>query len=205
MRPEQIAGLLLHLGGQMGEGAHGAGKFADADDLPGLEQAFPVALHFCIPEGEFEAEGGGFGVDAVGAADADGVFELIGPCLDNGHDLVQVGEQDVGGLPQAQGHGGVQDVRRGQGVVQVAAVFTDVFGDVGEEGDDVVLGLGLDLFDAGHVKAGLGPDMVHGCFGDEIKESHGFQGREFDFEPGVKFIFFGPDTGHLGPAVAWNH
>ncbi len=89
--------------------------------------------------------------------------------------------------------------------MQVAAVFAHVFGDVGEEGDDVMLGLGLDLLDAGHLEAGLLPDMGHGGLGNQAVEGHGLQGGQLHLEPGVKFIFFRPDAGHLGSAVAWNH
>ena len=38
-----------------------------------------MPLHFGIPEGEFEAEGRGFGVDAVGTADHGQIFEFVGP------------------------------------------------------------------------------------------------------------------------------
>jgi len=44
----------------------------------GSVEAGEVALHLRVPEQEFEAEGGGLGVDAVGAADDGRVFELDG-------------------------------------------------------------------------------------------------------------------------------
>ena len=62
----------------MAEGADGAGELADAEVFGGGGEAGEVALHLGIPEQELEAEGGGFGVDSVSAADDGRVFELDG-------------------------------------------------------------------------------------------------------------------------------
>ena len=49
-----------------------------------------------------------------------------------------------------------------------ARLGTDDFGQMGQEGDDVVLGLALDLVDPGDVEGGvlgLGPDRLRGFLG----------------------------------------
>ncbi len=66
------------LGFEVAEGADGSGELADAEVFGGGVEAGEVALHLGVPEQELEAEGGGFGVDAVGAADDGGVLELDG-------------------------------------------------------------------------------------------------------------------------------
>ena len=68
--------LVLRL--EMAECADGAGELADTKVFGGGVEAREVALHLGVPEEELEAEGGGFGVDAVGAADDGGVLELNG-------------------------------------------------------------------------------------------------------------------------------
>ena len=69
---------LFVLGLEVAEGADGSGELADAEVFGGGVEAGEVALHLGVPEEELEAEGGGFGVDAVGAADDGGVLELDG-------------------------------------------------------------------------------------------------------------------------------
>jgi hypothetical protein len=66
------------LGLEVAEGADGAGELADAQVFGGGVEAGEVALHLGVPEQELEAEGGGLGVDAVGAADGGRVLELEG-------------------------------------------------------------------------------------------------------------------------------
>ena len=68
--------LVLRL--EMAECADGAGELADAEVFGGGVEAGEVALHLGVPEEELEAEGGGFGVDSVGAADDGGVFKFEG-------------------------------------------------------------------------------------------------------------------------------
>ena len=67
---------LFVLGLEVAEGTDGAGELADAEVFGGGVEAGEVALHLGVPEQELEAEGGGFGVDAVGAADDGRVLEL---------------------------------------------------------------------------------------------------------------------------------
>ena len=65
----------------VGEGADGTGDGADRDLLARRHQTRAVAGEFGIVAGEFDAEAGGLGVDAVAAADGEGVLELKGAQL----------------------------------------------------------------------------------------------------------------------------
>jgi hypothetical protein len=67
---------------------------------------------------------------------------------------VHVGQQDVGGAHQLHVEAGVEHVRRGHALVHEPRIRADDFGQVGQEGDDVVLGFALDLVDAGDVELG---------------------------------------------------
>ncbi len=69
---------------KVAEGADRAGELADAEVFGGGVEAGEVALHLRVPEQQFEAEGGGFGVDAVGAADDGRVLELEGALFEGG-------------------------------------------------------------------------------------------------------------------------
>ena len=71
-----VTNCFFVLGLEMAEGADGPGELADAEVFRSGVEAGEVALHLGVPEEEFEPEGGGFGMNAVGAADDGRVFEL---------------------------------------------------------------------------------------------------------------------------------
>ena len=78
----------------------------------------------------------------------------------------------------------------------------DDLGQMGEEGDDVVLGLALDLLDARDVELGvlaLGPDFRRRCLGDDPEFGHGVGGMRLDLEPDAKARFRRPDRRHFRP------
>ena len=72
--------------------------------------------------------------------------------LQRGEQRVDVGDQDVGGAHELHGEAGVEHVGRGHALVHEARLGADDLGEMGEEGDDVVLGLALDLVDARDVE-----------------------------------------------------
>ncbi len=89
-----------------------------------------------------------------------------------------------------------------------ARIRADDLGQVREEGDDVVLGLALDLVDARDVELGVAalvPDLLRRVVRDDAKLRHGGGGVRFDFEPDAKTRLGVPDGRHLGTAVARDH
>jgi hypothetical protein len=87
-------------------------------------------------------------VDAVGAADADRVLVLEGAALERRQQRVHVRQQQVGGAGQLHVEAGVEHVGRGHALMHEARFGADDLGQMGQEGDDVMLGLALDLVDA---------------------------------------------------------
>ena len=67
--------------------------------------------------------------------------------LQRGQHQVDVLQQEVGGAGELHGERGVEHVGRGHALVQEARLRADDLGDVGQEGDDVVLRYPLDLVD----------------------------------------------------------
>ena len=120
-----------------------------------VDQALPGARELGIGLGELEAEGGRLGVDAVAAADGRRRLVLEGAALERGEQRVEVGEQQVGGAHELHVEAGVEHVGRGHALVHEARLGADDLGEVGEEGDDVVLDLALDLVDARDVEDGV--------------------------------------------------
>ncbi len=78
---QALADFLFEFRLEVGEGADGAGKLADAHSSAAASKRVDVALRLGVPVRQFEAEGDGFGVDAVGAADHGSVLEFPGATL----------------------------------------------------------------------------------------------------------------------------
>src|SRR5580698_8139704 len=104
----------------MAEGADGSRELADAEVFGGSVEAGEIALHLGVPEEQLEAEGGGFGVDAVGAADDGGVLELDGALLERLGEGDDASADDGGGFFELEGLGGVHYIGGGETVVQPA-------------------------------------------------------------------------------------
>ena len=89
-----------------------------------------------------------------------------------------------------------------------ARLGADDFGEVGQEGDDVVLDLGLDGVDARHVEDrgfALVADGLGGIFRDQAEFGHGVGRMRFDLEPDAEFGLRRPDGGHFRPGIARDH
>ena len=124
-----------------------------------------LALQLRVPQRHLEAEGHGLGVDAVGAPDHRRVLVTEGALPDRLQEVDEVRADEVAGVAHQDGEGRVHHVRRGEAVVQPAPLGPDALGDAGDEGDDVVLDLPLDLLDAGDVEAGPRLDRGEGLAG----------------------------------------
>lgn len=89
-----------------------------------------------------------------------------------------------------------------------AAIRADKFCQMRQEGDDVMLGDGLDLVDAGDIKYGVAalfPDRLGRRFRDYADRSQRVAGMCLDLEPDAELRFRGPDGDHFGPGIAGDH
>ena len=86
-------------------------------------------------------------------------------------------------------------------------VSTDDLGQMGQKGDDVMLGDGLDLVDPGDVEFGV-TRLPHGFgigFGDHAKGRLRVTGMGLDLEPDLELGFWRPDGNHVGAGIARDH
>src|SRR5262249_45845647 len=77
-----------------------------------------------------------------------------------------------------------------------------------KKGDDVVLGLALDLLDARDVEGGvlaLSPDGIGGVLRDNTELRHGVGGMRLDLEPDAKARLRRPDRRHFRTGLARYH
>src|SRR3546814_7391196 len=114
-------------------------------------------------------------------------------------DLVEVGEQYVGGLAELDREAGVEHVARRHALVHEARFVADILGDPGQEGDDVVLGDRLDRVDRGDVDRGARcppvPQRLGGGFRDGAEFGERVGRVRFDLEPDAKAILGRPYRG----------
>ena len=101
---------------------------------------------------ELEPERGRLGMNAVRAADGRRQLVLARAALDRGVERVDVGDENIGGPHQLDVKASVEHVGGGHPLMHEARVRPDELGQMGEEGDDVVLDLALDLVDARDVE-----------------------------------------------------
>ena len=80
---------------------------------------------------------------------------LEGAALEGREQRVDVGDENVARPPELDGEAGVEHVGAGHPLMHEPRVRPDEFGEVGEEGDDVVLGRLFDLIDPRDVELGL--------------------------------------------------
>ncbi len=86
-----------------------------------------------------------------------------------------------------------------------ARLGTDIFGHRGQKGDHIMLDLGLDGVDAGDIEIALGTDNRHDLLGDDTQLGLGLAGQGLNFQPDAEAVFGGPDLGHFGAGIAFNH
>ena len=202
---ELLRDVFLDARVDVGEGADRARDGAGRDLAPRRDQPLAVARELGVEAGELEAEGHGLGVDAVAAPDAGRHLVLERAALEHGEQGVDIGEQDVGGLGELDGEAGVEHVGRRHALVDEARLRPDVLGEAGQEGDDVVLGLALDLVDAGDVEGALLAHDPGGLLRDHAELGLGLAGERLDLEPDAELVLGLPDGGHLGTGIAGDH
>src|ERR1700730_1982202 len=184
-----------------------AGDFAEAHALGRGTKAGDVALVFGKPVGDFQAEGNGFGVDAVGAADLWSVLEFVGAQIENFAEEDKVALDNVRSISQKEGLGGVHDIVGGHAVVEPARGIGISYGLAHghSEGDDIVFDTGFQFVYASDIYLGAGAQDRGGFFGHLAGFGERFGGGELDVEPFLVAIEVAPDAAHFFTRIAWNH
>ena len=142
-------------------------------------------------------------MDPVAAADAERVLVLEGAALERGrHGIDAVGQQGAGTV-ELHREAGVENVRRGEALVNEAGLRPHVVREVGEEGDHVVAGLALDRIDLFGIDERLRM-LVDGTIQRVrrrlrrlAERDQGVERMALDLEPDGEAGLRRPDRGHL--------
>ena len=109
----------------------------------------------------------------------------------------------IGGARQLNIQAGVQHVGRRHALMNKARFRSHDLRQVGQEGDDVMLDLALDLVDPRHVEFGVAaflPDLFRGLLRDHAQFGQGIGGVRLDLEPDAEFGLGRPDGHHRARA-----
>jgi len=201
LEPQPRAGDVFDLGGNVRVRSNRAGNLAHAHLLRCEEETLAIATQLIQPAGELEPKGGRLGVDAVGPPDHNRPTMGERQVLDLGQQLVDVADENLGGLAHLECQGGIDDVRRGQSKVHVASFIAKLLGDRAEKRGHVVLGLSFDLPHSLEVVPG-GADRRHGAGRDSSDEVPSLADGQLDGEPGLESMLDRPHTRHVGQTIA---
>jgi hypothetical protein len=154
-------------------------------------------------------------MDAVGAPNAEGLALLEGTALANLAELLAVIKQDVRCLHQLVTQRGVAKVRAGHAKVDPAAglgvalgdVCVDVTAHVGEEGNDIMVGDGLDGVDLILIKGGVLANPGCLLLGDANLAKLGLRlaCEDLDLLPDGVLVLQREDVAHFGTGIAIDH
>ena len=154
-------------------------------------------------------------MDAVGAANAQGLALFKGAAAADLAQLADVFDNDIGSLDQLIAQGGVAQIGAGHAVVHPAAwlglalghLGVDILSHIGEERDNVMVGDGLDGVNLFFVELGVLANP-RGLFARDANLAHlgvGLAGEHFDLLPDGVLVLKGEDVSHFGASVAVDH
>ncbi len=149
LEPEPLAGDPLHLRIGRRVGADRARELADPDPFERARDAHAVSLERERPAGELEPERRRLGVHSVGAPDRQCLSMLVRARNHGPQRALDAGQDEGARLAELECESGVEDVGRGEAVVEEPATLAELLGDRVDEGGDVVLSLGLELGNTG--------------------------------------------------------
>jgi len=203
---EALADAFFHFRAEMRSVADGARNLPNGHLRGGVAKARDVALIFREPVGDFQAEGDGLGMNAVGAANMRGVAEFVGAKIEDFSEHHQAALDELGRVAHLKSLRGVDDVIRGHAIVQPTrgGRITDGLAYSHGEGDDVVLYAGFNLMDLRDVDLCARTNGGRSVFGDETGLGESLRGGNFDFKPFGELAGVAPNVPHFLTRVTWN-
>ena len=141
----------------------------------------------------------------MAAADHRGELVLLRADGDGLSQGEEVGFEQIAGLEHLDGDGRVEKVGGGEALVNPTRGRADIFSNILEERDDIVVRAFLDFADFFDVESSLRADFCGVGFRDRAEFGHRFAGEGLDLEPDFEFSLFGPNGPHFRQGIAFDH
>ncbi len=116
----------------------------------------------------------------------------------------EIGFENRAGILDEDRKRRVDDVGRRQTEMDEAGCFADCFAGCAQEGDDIVVGLALDLLHALQIASGAA-DRFDRPIGDAATTIPGFADGKLDAQPDLQLVIVTPHRPHFGPGVPADH
>ena len=89
--------------------------------------------------------------------------------------------------------------------MHIARLIPQRFPHAGEKGDDIMMHLRFNGFDAPFIKMSVGANAPRGIVWDELQFGLSFTRQNLNLQPDGKTAGIAPDGGHVLAAVTLNH
>ena len=126
----------------------------------------------------------------------------------DGKQIVDVGQKNIGRAGELHGQTSIEHVGRRHALMHKPRLGTNEFGKVGQEGDHVMMRDLFDFVDPRRVErhmAGLFPDRLGGLLRDDADFGQRIAGISLDLEPDAKPCPRLPYGGHFRTGIARDH
>ena len=206
-QPELAQHLCLDSRVDIGVGADRPGQLAHRYRLPGAQQPVPAAVNREGEVGNPVPPHVRFGVDAVRPARPQGGPVSQGMLPQDVQELLAACGEQVGGLGQLQGQGGVQQVRGGHAVVHVSGGLAGrgVVRPRRQERDHVMAGDRLQGLDGLRGRRRRGRNRRDRLFRHRARPGMRGQHQGLHLAPELVLVRLAPDVAHLWQRVAVYH
>ena len=203
---QPLAGQPLDLGLASAVRPDGACELADAHAIERVHEPLAIALELEGPAGELRPEGDRLRVDAVRPAGHHRAPVLLRAADDGLLRSVDTVEDERARLAYLERRRRVEDVGRGEPVVEPAAGVPERLGDRVHEGGEVVLRALLDLGDTlGRRRHGTVAHLGRRLERHRADLRPGIERRQLDLEPAGELALLRPDELHGRSGVAGDH
>ena len=194
LEPQRTAHLLLELGLDVGEGAHGARSLPTAIVARARRSRSRLRPASAYQTATLRPNARGLGVDAVRPADRERVLVAQRQHAERLSQPLLAGEEQRHGVPELQGGGGVPHVAGGQADVDEPRVVADLLLEARQERDHLVLDALLDGEDPADVDLGLLADARHRGGRDPTAPSVRLAHRQLHLEPRLVLRLLAPEA-----------
>ena len=144
-------------------------------------------------------------MNAMAAANGGGALVFMRPFFQASKQTIKSGQHQISGPGQLNGQGCVQNVRRCHTLMHKPRILANMFGKVGQKGNNIMFGFALNFVNAINFKGAALPNCG-GRFGrNNTKFCLRVTRMGFNFKPNLELAFLRPNGGHFRPGIPRDH